>query len=94
MNRNQRVPASPGGRSDASTVIGVGCAQILLPRKGKRPTIALSRRASGECRVDGPRMHVVLKTPPGEIAEGLTPRPGIKEQHPPAEVKNGSADLH
>jgi hypothetical protein len=41
MNGNPRVPASPGGRSDAPTVIGAGCAQILLPGKGKRPTIAL-----------------------------------------------------
>jgi hypothetical protein len=41
MNGNPRVPASPGGRSDAPTVIGAGCAQILLPGEGKRPTIAL-----------------------------------------------------
>jgi hypothetical protein len=50
MNGNPRVPASPGRRSDAPIVIGAGCAQILLPGKGKSPTIALSRRASGECR--------------------------------------------
>jgi hypothetical protein len=31
MNRNPRVPASPGGRSDAPTVIGAGCALTLLP---------------------------------------------------------------
>jgi hypothetical protein len=41
MNGNPPVPASPGGRSDAPTVIGAGCAQILLPGEGKRPTIAL-----------------------------------------------------
>ncbi len=51
MNGNPRVPASPSGRSDAPTVIGAGFAQILLPGKAKRPTIALSRRASGECRI-------------------------------------------
>jgi hypothetical protein len=39
MNRNPRVPASAGGRSDAPTVIGAGCAQILLPGGGKRPSI-------------------------------------------------------
>jgi hypothetical protein len=41
MTGNPRVPASPGGRSVAPTVIGAGCAQIFLPGKGKRPTIAL-----------------------------------------------------
>jgi hypothetical protein len=41
MDGNPPVPASPGGRSDAPTVIGAGCAQILLPGEGKRPTIAL-----------------------------------------------------
>src|SRR5882757_10908088 len=40
MNGNPPVPASPSGRSDAPTVIGAGCAQILLPGKGERPTIA------------------------------------------------------
>jgi cytochrome c peroxidase len=39
MNGNPRVPASPGGRSDAPTVIVPGCAQILLPGKGKRLSI-------------------------------------------------------
>jgi len=42
MNGNPQVPASSGGRSDAPTVIGAGCAQILLPGKGMRPTIALT----------------------------------------------------
>jgi hypothetical protein len=41
VNGDPWVPASPGGRSDVSTVIGARCAQILLPGKGKRPTIAL-----------------------------------------------------
>ena len=36
MNGNPPVPASPGGRSHTPTVIGAGCAQILLPGKGKR----------------------------------------------------------
>ena len=41
MNGNPRVPPSPGARSDAPTVIGAACAQILLPGKDKRPSIAL-----------------------------------------------------
>jgi hypothetical protein len=49
--RKSAVPESPGGRSDAPIVIAAGCAQILLPGKGKRSIIALLRRASGECRL-------------------------------------------
>src|ERR1700730_9628602 len=33
MNGNPRVPASPGGRSDASTVMGAGCAQNFVARE-------------------------------------------------------------
>src|SRR5947207_6290525 len=47
MSGNPRVPASPGGRSDAPTVIGAGCAQILLSGKGKSQLSSASRRASG-----------------------------------------------
>jgi hypothetical protein len=63
MNGIPRVPASPRGRFDAPTVIGAGCAQILLPGKGKRPTIALSRRASGECRFNSPGTSPPPQTP-------------------------------
>ena len=51
MNGNPRAPASPGGRSDAPTVIGAGCAQILLPGKGMRPTIALYAEHLGKVGV-------------------------------------------
>jgi hypothetical protein len=52
MNGNPRVLASPGDRSGAPTVIGAGCVHFFfLPGKGKRRTIALSRRAPGECPV-------------------------------------------
>src|SRR5205814_5021118 len=46
MSGNPRVPASPGGRSDAPTVIGAGCAQILFSGKGESQPSSLSRRAS------------------------------------------------
>jgi hypothetical protein len=36
------------GMFEVTRQIGAGCAQILLPGKGERPTIALSRRASGD----------------------------------------------
>jgi hypothetical protein len=48
MNGNPRVPALLGGRSDAPTVIGAGCAQILLPGKGERRNMApITRRMWG-----------------------------------------------
>src|SRR5205085_4261030 len=41
------VPTSPGGQSDAPTVIGAACAQIVLPRKTNRPTMTSSREHLG-----------------------------------------------
>jgi hypothetical protein len=51
MNGNPRLLTSPGERSDASTVIGAACAQIVLPGKGNTPTMPSSRRASGQSRL-------------------------------------------
>jgi uncharacterized membrane protein len=64
MNGNPRVPASPGGRSDAPTVIGDGCAQILLPRKGKRPTIVRITPS-----IWGMSLRDVINTPAAALLE-------------------------
>jgi hypothetical protein len=39
-NMSRSIGIAPGRRSNAPTVIGARCAQILLPGKGKRLTIA------------------------------------------------------
>jgi hypothetical protein len=53
IEEQQRVSASPGGRSFAPCAIGSSGAQILLPRKRKRWTMALPPRAIYRASVRG-----------------------------------------